>query len=61
MQRGSSNAARNILLASISVVIVMVVLYYMKRVEVGRLKKEMDDMVVSHCGGWEREKVVGWP
>ncbi len=50
MQRGSSSTmARNILIGSISVIMLLVVLYYLKRVEVGRLKHDMDDMLVSVC------------
>ena len=47
MQRGSSNVIRNVLLGTISVLLVLLVLYYMKRGEVKKLKSELDDMLVS--------------
>ncbi len=55
MQRSSNAMVRNVLIGSISVILLLIVLYYMKRVEVGRLKKDMDSLVVStrillyHC------------
>ena len=47
MQRSSGTMVRNVLIGSICVILLLVVLYYMKRVEVGRLKHDMDDMLVS--------------
>ena len=46
MQRSSNAMVRNVLIGSISVILLISVLYYMKRVEVGRLKKDMDGLVV---------------
>lgn len=46
MQRGSSTMSRNILIGSITVIILLTILYYMKRVEVGRLNKDMEKMGV---------------
>jgi hypothetical protein len=42
---------RNLLIGCISIILLLVVLYYMKRVEVGRLKHDVDDMLVSE-GEW---------
>lgn len=39
--------ARNILIGCVTVIMLLTVLYYMKRVEVGRLKKSIDNMGVS--------------
>lgn len=46
MQRGSSTMMRNILIGSISVICLLTVLYYMKRVEVGRLRKDVESIGV---------------
>ena len=46
MQRNSNTMVRNILIGSVSIILLITILYYMKRVEVGRLKKDMDSMVV---------------
>lgn len=47
MQRGSSAMSRNMLIASVCIIALLTILYYMKRVEVGRLKKDMDTLGVS--------------
>lgn len=47
MQRSSGTMARNFLIGSVCVILLLVVLYYMKRVEVGKLRHDMDDMLVS--------------
>lgn len=47
MQRSSNTMVRNVLIGSVSIILLISVLYYMKRVEVGRLKKDMDGLVVS--------------
>ena len=56
MQRSSNAMVRNVLIGSISVILLISVLYYMKRVEVGRLKKDMDGLVVR-TGGYGTEPV----
>ena len=39
---------RNILIASVTVIILLTILYYMKRVEVGKLKKDMESIGVRN-------------
>lgn len=53
MQRSSSTMARNVIIGCISIILLLSVLYFMKRVEVGRLKTDMDGMAVSLVDPWE--------
>ena len=47
IQRSSSTVTRNVIIGSLSVVVLVTLLYYMKRVEVTRLKKDNESLVVS--------------
>jgi len=47
MQRSSNTTARNIIIGSVIVVLLVSVLYYLKRVEVYHLKKNIDSLQVS--------------
>lgn len=49
-----SSTTRNVLIGSLSVILLMVVLYYMKRVEAGRIKHDMVVMSVSWREEWNR-------
>ena len=47
MQRSPSTVTRNVLVACVACLFLMTVLYYMKRVEVSRLKKDLTVALVS--------------
>ncbi len=47
MQRSSNTTSRNLVIGSVIIVLLISVLYYLKRVEVNHLKKNVDSLQVG--------------